>query len=129
LSANGGETMRVPAPNAKSALPPLHGAPLALLTVAVAFSTFMEVIDLTIVNVSVPHIAGSLGVSPNEGTWAISSYSLASAVMQPLSGCSGRRFGEVRTFSVSALLFVAMSTLCGIATSMPMLVISRLLQG
>jgi DHA2 family multidrug resistance protein len=110
-------------------LPPLHGAPLALLTVAVAFATFMEVLDITIVNVSVPHIAGSLGVSPQEGTWAISSYSLASAIMQPLSGWIGRRFGEVRSFCASALLFVAMSTLCGLATSMPMLVIGRLLQG
>jgi len=109
--------------------PPLHGAPLALLTIAVAVATFMEVLDITIVNVSVPHIAGSLGVSPQEGTWAISSYSLASAIMQPLSGWIGRRFGEVRAFCVSALLFVAMSTLCGIAESMPMLVVARLLQG
>ncbi|MEO8803886.1 MAG: DHA2 family efflux MFS transporter permease subunit [Rudaea sp.] len=108
---------------------PLHGAPLALLTVAVAFSTFMEVLDLTIVNVSVPHIAGSLGVSPNEGTWAISSYSLASAIMQPLTGWIARRFGEVRTFCISVLLFVVMSMLCGMATSMPMLVVGRLLQG
>lgn len=109
--------------------PPLHGAPLALLTVAIAFATFMEVLDITIVNVSVPHIAGSLGVSPQEGTWAISSYSLASAIMQPLAGWIGRRFGEVRSFCVSAFLFVLMSMLCGIATSMPMLVVGRLLQG
>jgi MFS transporter, DHA2 family, multidrug resistance protein len=115
--------------NEKNPLPPLHGVPLALLTVAVAFATFMEVLDITIVNVSVPHIAGSLGVSPQEGTWAISSYSLASAIMQPLSGWIGRRFGEVRSFCVSALLFVTMSTLCGLATSMPMLVVGRLLQG
>ena len=100
-----------------------------MLTVAVAFSTFMEVLDLTIVNVSVPHIAGSLGVSPNEGTWAISSYSMASAIMQPLTGWIARRFGEVRTFCISVLLFVAMSMLCGMATSMPMLVVGRLLQG
>jgi DHA2 family multidrug resistance protein len=113
----------------KKAPPPLHGAPLALLTVAVAFATFMEVLDITIVNVSVPHIAGSLAVSPQEGTWAISSYSLASAIMQPLSGWLGRRFGEVRCFCVSALLFVAMSTFCGLAVSMPMLVVGRLLQG
>jgi len=113
----------------KKALPPLHGAPLALLTIAVAFATFMEVLDITIVNVSVPHIAGSLAVSPQEGTWAISSYSLASAIMQPLSGWLGRRFGEVRCFCVSALLFVAMSTFCGLAVSMPMLVVGRLLQG
>src|SRR6476659_3490769 len=110
-------------------LPPLKGAPLALLTIAVAFATFMEVLDITIVNVSVPHIAGSLGVSPQEGTWAISSYSLASAIMQPLSGWLGRRFGEVRSFCLSAVLFFVMSTLCGLATSMPMLVVGRLLQG
>jgi DHA2 family multidrug resistance protein len=116
-------------PTPKKAPPPLHGAPLALLTVAVAFATFMEVLDITIVNVSVPHIAGSLAVSPQEGTWAISSYSLASAIMQPLSGWIGRRFGEVRSFCVSALLFVVMSTFCGLAVSMPMLVVGRLLQG
>jgi MFS transporter, DHA2 family, multidrug resistance protein len=117
------------APEAPAPLPPLHGAPLALLTVAIAFATFMEVLDITIVNVSVPHIAGSLGVSPQEGTWAISSYSLASAIMQPLSGWIGRRFGEVRAFCVSVILFVVMSVLCGLATSMPMLVVGRLLQG
>ena len=89
----------------------------------------MEVLDITIVNVSVPHIAGSLGVSPNEGTWAISSYSLASAIMQPLTGWIARRFGEVKSFCISVMLFVLMSMLCGIATTMPMLVIARLLQG
>ncbi|MEO5623010.1 MAG: DHA2 family efflux MFS transporter permease subunit [Dokdonella sp.] len=116
-------------PDARPPLPPLHGAPLALLTVAIALATFMEVLDITIVNVSVPHIAGSLGVSPQEGTWAISSYSLASAIMQPLSGWIGRQFGEVRAFCISVLLFVSMSILCGLATSMPMLVVGRLLQG
>ena len=68
-------------------------------------------------------------MSPQEGTWAISSYSLASAIMQPLSGWIGRRFGEVRSFCVSAILFVVMSMFCGLATSMPMLVVGRLLQG
>src|SRR6202012_5792190 len=116
-------------PNEAAPLKPLHGGPLVLLTIAVAFSTFMEVLDMTIVNVAVPHIAGSLGVSANEGTWTISSYSLASAIMQPLSGWIGRRFGEVRSFCVSALLFVVMSTFCGLAVSMPMLVVGRLLQG
>jgi DHA2 family multidrug resistance protein len=108
---------------------PLHGAPLVLLTIAVAFSTFMEVLDMTIVNVAVPHIAGSLGVSASEGTWTISSYSLASAIMQPLTGFLARRFGEVRTFVTSVILFVVFSMLCGMATSMPMLVFARLMQG
>jgi DHA2 family multidrug resistance protein len=110
-------------------LKPLHGTPLVLLTIAVAFSTFMEVLDMTIVNVAVPHISGSLGVSASEGTWTISSYSLASAIMQPLTGWIARRFGEVRTFVTSVALFVVFSMLCGMATSMPMLVIGRLMQG
>lgn len=110
-------------------LPPLQGTALVLLTIAVAFSTFMEVLDMTIVNVAVPHIAGSLGVSSSEGTWTISSYSLASAIMQPLTGWIARRFGEVKTFVVSVGLFVVFSMLCGLATSMPMLVFARLMQG
>ncbi|MEO5829696.1 MAG: DHA2 family efflux MFS transporter permease subunit [Rhodanobacter sp.] len=116
-------------PNDATPLKPLQGGALVLLTLAVAFSTFMEVLDMTIVNVSVPHIAGSLGVSPSEGTWTISSYALASAIMQPLTGWLARRFGEVRTFITSVGLFVLFSMLCGLATSMPMLVICRLLQG
>ncbi len=109
--------------------PPLHGAQLVLLTIAVALSTFMEVLDMTIVNVSIPAIAGSLGVSPSEGTWTVSSYSLAAAVMQPLTGWIGRRFGEVRTFVTSMFLFVVFSALCGLATSMNMLIAARLIQG
>ncbi|GAB2570259.1 DHA2 family efflux MFS transporter permease subunit [Dyella jejuensis] len=120
--------MAVP-PEQAAPLKPLHGMPLVLLTIAVAFSTFMEVLDMTIVNVAVPHISGSLGVSASEGTWTISSYSLASAIMQPLTGWIARRFGEVRTFVVSVMLFVLFSMLCGMATSMPMLVFSRLMQG
>jgi DHA2 family multidrug resistance protein len=116
-------------PTDSKPLPPLHGAALVLLTTAVAFSTFMEVLDMTIVNVAVPHIAGSLSVSPSEGTWTISSYAMASAIMQPLTGWLARRFGEVKTFVTSVLLFVLFSMLCGLATSMPMLVFARLMQG
>ncbi|MEI7037996.1 DHA2 family efflux MFS transporter permease subunit [Fulvimonas yonginensis] len=116
-------------PDNSKPLPPLHGGKLVLLTAAVAFSTFMEVLDMTIVNVAVPHIAGSLSVSPSEGTWTISSYAMASAIMQPLTGWVAKRFGEVRTFVASVLLFVAFSMLCGLATSMPMLVFARLMQG
>jgi len=108
---------------------PLHGLNLVLLTIAISIASFMEILDMTIVNVSVPSIAGSLAVSPSEGTWAISSYMLAAAVVQPLTGWIGRQFGEVRTFVWSALLFVVFSALCGLATSMPMLIASRLIQG
>jgi len=109
--------------------PPLHGGKLLLLTVAIALASFMEILDMTIVNVSVPHISGSLGVSTAEGTWTVSSYMLAAAVMQPLSGWIARRFGEVRTFVSSILLFMVFSAFCGMATSLPMLVAGRLIQG
>lgn len=109
--------------------PPLTGAALVLLTAGVALATFMEVLDISIVNVSVRTIAGNVGVSSNEGTMAISAYSMASAVMQPLTGWVARRFGEVRTFMVSVMLFVVFSALCGFSTSMPMLIVFRLLQG
>jgi DHA2 family multidrug resistance protein len=109
--------------------PPLRGIELLLLTAAIATASFMEVLDMTIVNVSVPAISGSLGVSASEGTWTISSYLLAAAFMQPLTGWIGRRFGEVRTLVTSILLFMVFSALCGLATSFPMLVVCRLMQG
>ncbi len=117
------------APAALPALPPIRGMQLVFLTLAVAFATFMEVLDTTIVNVSVPSIAGNLGVSSNQGTWAISSYSVAAAIAVPLTGWLARRFGEVRLFVASVALFTIMSMLCGVATSLPMLVFFRLMQG
>lgn len=111
-----------------------HGQPmstggLVALTLAVGFATFMEVLDISIVNVSIRTIAGDVGVSYTEGTMAISAYSLASAVMQPLTGWIAQRFGEVRTFICSVALFVLFSFLCGLASSMEMLIVFRLLQG
>ncbi|HLZ96847.1 MAG TPA: DHA2 family efflux MFS transporter permease subunit [Steroidobacteraceae bacterium] len=109
--------------------PPLHGGKLLFLTAAIATASFMEILDMTIVNVSVPSIAGSLGVSNAEGTWAVSSYMLAAAVMQPLTGWIARRMGEVRTLVTSICLFMVFSAVCGLATSMPTLVAARLIQG
>jgi DHA2 family multidrug resistance protein len=116
-------------PAAASEYPPLRGGRLLLLTAAIAIAGFMEILDMTIVNVSIPAISGSLGVSTSEGTWTISSYMLAAAIMQPLSGWIARRFGEVRTFVASVLLFMCFSAVCGMATSLPMLVGARLIQG
>ncbi len=116
-------------PAIASEYPPLHGGKLLFLTVAIATASFMEILDMTIVNVSVPSISGSLGVTPSEGTWAVSSYMLAAAIMQPLSGWIARRFGEVRTFVTSIVLFMVFSAVCGVANSLPMLVGARLVQG
>lgn len=109
--------------------PPFSGGMLILLTAGVSLATFMEVLDISIVNVAVYTIAGNLGVSRTEGTMAISAYSMASAVMQPLTGTIARRFGEVKTFTSSVLLFVVFSCLCGFSASMPMLIVFRLCQG
>jgi DHA2 family multidrug resistance protein len=100
---------------------------LVLLTVALAFSTFMEVLDTSIANVAVPTIAGNLGA--NDGTWVITSYGLAAAIVVPMTGWIARRFGEVRTFCISVLLFTFTSALCGLANSLPMLVCFRFMQG
>lgn len=108
---------------------PITGAQLGMLTVALALATFMEVLDTSIANVAVPTIAGNLAVSSSQGTWVISSYGLASAIAVPLTGWIAKRFGEVKVFMWSVLLFTITSMLCGFAHSMPMLVAFRLLQG
>ena len=121
------ETHGAATPGARAV--PLEGAELAVLTFAVAFATFMEVLDTTIVNVAIPTIAGNVGVSANQGTWVISSYGVSSAIAVPLTGWIARRFGEVRTFVASVVLFTVMSMLCGFASSLPMLVFFRVMQG
>jgi len=106
-------------------LPLLRGSELLLVTIAISLATFMEVLDITIVNVSVPAIAGTLGVSPNEGTWTITSYAVAEAFTVPLSGWLVARFGVVRIFLFSIIGFAIFSILCGIASSLTMLVVFR----
>jgi DHA2 family multidrug resistance protein len=118
-----------PLPTATKALEPLKGGALVMLTVATALATFMEVLDTTIANVSVPTIAGTMGVSANEGTSIISSYSLAAAIAVPLTGWLSRRIGEVRLIMLSVTLFTIFSVLCGLATNYNMLVFFRLMQG
>lgn len=109
--------------------PPLEGATRLLATLSVAAAVFMNVLDMTITNVSVPAIAGDLGASPNQGTWVITSFSVANAVSIPLTGWLSQRFGQVRLFLISNLLFVLASLLCGLSTSLEMLVGFRVLQG
>ena len=89
----------------------------------------MAVLDLTIVNVAVPHIAGSLAVSPNEGTWVITSYAVAEAITVPLSGWLAARFGAVKVMAIAAAGFGLCSLLCGLAPSLSMLVVFRVMQG
>lgn len=112
-----------------AAPPPLKGPALVLGTVALSLATFMNVLDSSIANVSLPAIAGDLGVSPTQGTWVITSFGVANAISVPLTGWLTRRFGAVRLFTMSVLLFVLTSWLCGFAPSLEMLIAFRVLQG
>ena len=109
--------------------PPLEGGARLLASLAVALATFMNVLDTSIANVSIPAIAGDLGVSPNQGTWTITSFAVANAISVPLTGWLTQRYGQVRLFLATTALFVLASLLCGLATSMPMLVFFRVVQG
>jgi DHA2 family multidrug resistance protein len=108
---------------------PLVGMALVVAILVLAMANFMSVLDLTIVNVAIPHIAGSLAISPSEGTWAITSYAVAEAITVPLTGWLAARFGAVRVFVIAALGFGIFSTLCGLSSSLPFLVVFRVGQG
>jgi DHA2 family multidrug resistance protein len=114
---------------AQAAPRPLDGATLALASIALAIGTFMQVLDTTIANVSIPTIAGDLGVSVSQGTWVITGFAVANGISVPLTGWLMQRFGIVRTFVVSVALFTLMSFLCGIAWNLESLVFFRILQG
>ena len=117
------------APTAAAALPPLQGAELVLGTIALSLATFMNVLDTSIANVSIPAISGDLGVSPSQGTWVITSFAVANAISVPLTGWLTQRFGPVRLFVTSIVLFVFASWLCGLAPNIGMLIAFRVLQG
>ena len=107
---------------------PLQGSARMWGTVALSAATFMNVLDTSIANVSLPAIAGDLGVSPNQGTWVITSFAVANAIAVPLTGWLSQRFGQVRLFVASVLLFVLASWACGLAPTMPMLIALRAVQ-
>src|SRR6478735_9391472 len=117
-------TSAAPAPH-----PPLEGSARLWGTIALSAATFMNVLDTSIANVSLPAIAGDLGVSPNQGTWVITSFAVANAIAVPLTGWLSQRFGQVKLFVGSVILFVIASWLCGLAPNMTMLIAFRALQG
>ena len=118
-----------PAAATPAAPPPLHGAALAIVAVALSLGTFMQVLDGTIANVSLPTIAGNLGESADKGTWIITAFAVANGVTVPLTGWLMRRFGIVTTFVGAVGLFTVASLLCGLAWNLPSLIAFRLLQG
>jgi DHA2 family multidrug resistance protein len=109
--------------------PPLTGLPLLMAGLLLGLANFMVVLDITIANVAVPHIAGGLAVSPSQGTWVITSYSVAEAITVPLSGWLAQRFGAVKVFVFGLVGFGLCSILCGLAPTFGFLVLARILQG
>jgi MFS transporter, DHA2 family, multidrug resistance protein len=118
-----------PAPSGPPVFAPLQGGELVLGTIALSLATFMNVLDSSIANVSIPAISGDMGVSPAQGTWVITSFAVANAISVPLTGWLTQRFGQVRLFTMSILLFVIASWLCGLAPNIGTLIAFRVLQG
>lgn len=117
------------APPVAPAPGPMSGIPLVVGTIALSLATFMNVLDTSIANVSIPAISGDLGVSVNQGTWVITSFAVSMGIGLPLTGWLAQRFGAVRLFTLSILMFVLMSWLCGLAPSVQTLIACRVLQG
>jgi len=95
----------------------------------VMLATFMEVLDTSVANVALPHVAGSLASTPDESTWVLTSYLVANAIVLPLSGWFSALFGRKRFYMTCVLLFTISSAMCGLAPSLGTLILCRVLQG
>src|ERR1700749_217843 len=99
------------------------------IAITVTLATFMEVLDTSIANVALPHIAGSVGGSQEEATWVLTSYLVSSAIILPISAWISTRIGRKRFYMTCVVMFTACSMLCGLAPTLPMLIVARILQG
>ena len=100
-----------------------------IITFAVMLGTSIEVLDTSIANVALPHIAGSLSVTPDEATWVLTSYLISNGIVLPIAAWLSRRFGRKRYFIASIIIFTISSALCGLAPSLSFLIFFRVLQG
>jgi MFS transporter, DHA2 family, multidrug resistance protein len=100
-----------------------------IIAVTVTLATFMEVLDSSIANVALPHIAGTLGASTEESTWVITSYLVSSAIVLPMSGWLSNLIGRKRFYMTCVAIFTISSFLCALAPSLPLLILCRILQG
>jgi DHA2 family multidrug resistance protein len=100
-----------------------------LVALGVMLATFMQVLDTSIANIALPHIAGSLSSTPDEATWVLTSYLVSNAIILPMTGWLGNHFGRKRVFISCIAMFTFSSVLCGMAVNLPMLIAARILQG
>ena len=127
LPAPGGVTVTNPQPIVSAQWKPRVNPWLIAMTVALA--AFMEVLDTSIANVALPHIAGSLGASTDEGTWVLTSYLVANAIVLPIGGWASNVMGRRNFFVMCITIFTIASFLCGAAPSLPLLLLFRVIQG
>src|SRR5438128_4745737 len=114
---------------ARAGAPPRPPVNKWLVTVSITFGTLMGAIDASIVNVAVPHLTGSLGVTVEQITWVTTGFVIATVMVMPLTGFLARLFGQKRVYMASLVLFIAGSALCGMAHTLPLLVVFRIIQG
>ena len=100
-----------------------------IIAATVALAAFMEVLDTSIANVALPHIAGSLGASIDESTWVLTAYLVSNAIVLPMGGWAASVMGRKRFFMMCIMIFTVSSFLCGIAPTLPLLLLFRVLQG
>lgn len=122
------DTTTAPSPR-PPALPPLEGMERIIGTAALSTAMLMNVLDMTIANVSIPAISGDLGVSPAQGTWIATSYGVANALSVILTGWLAQRLGQVRLMVGAILLFTVSSIFCALAPTLQLLVLFRIIQG
>ncbi len=111
------------------ARPYYTGGMRLVMTMTLAMANLMEVLDITIANVSIPSITGELGAAPSQGAWIITSYAVANAITVPITGWLADRIGQVRLFVTAIVLFTVSSFLCAMSVSLPMLITFRVIQG
>ena len=117
------------APTAHDNQHTLQGAMLWVGAIVLALANFLAVLNMTIANVTVPNMAGALGAGSSQGTWVITAYAVAEAITVPLTGWLSARFGAVKVFSLSVVMFGVFSFMCGMSTSLDMLLAMRVFQG
>jgi DHA2 family multidrug resistance protein len=100
-----------------------------LISVTVMLAVFMEVLDTSIANIALPHVAGSLSATPEEATWILTSYLVSNAIVLPMTGWLGNHFGRKRVLLFCIFMFTLASALCGLAWDLPTLILARILQG
>lgn len=123
------ESAATPSAPPPPVMEPLKGGALILASIGIALGTFIQVLDSTIANVSLPTIAGNLGVASDQGTWVITSFAVANGIGVPLTGWLMGRFGVVKVFVVAVILFTLSSLACGLAWNLESLIAFRVLQG